>query len=1021
MKANRQFYSFFTVLLGLLLAACGGDKSSSTGDPGGGGNPGGLTGGPGALAVTATTDVAPVAALAVDVVDGVILTKLDVMLAQGATVGQVNAALAAVDGSIVHMAAGSPFLTVGVPRQADAAALAALAQVLQSQPGIAAAFPGLEAAAKVLPPGEAGGGEFALAQLEHLLPTRFPAAWNAKGLLAGCETDKVPVLVADRFDVIIAAGFSAEIPDFFPEGDPTEDGGQHGYGVTTTLAARFNEQNPTGANPFVECLDVRGFHAANLTIFEESSAIKAQFPAGKFIFNYSMGYRETCRETQVVEGVETEVEVLCTPEAVAAQIPTPYQRAVDTLLWHWMTEGRRADFVAAVAAGNERNGPTTPVYPGLGTAALSAQMSGSASSGPQLLARIQDPALWGGTSSYPSLLPTAAEVSHVQMMINDWGLVTGSGNDYTAAPNVVIVGSTTSSELFSAISESAFSDSGSDVKAVGEQVYVLELGDPGGNLVSGTSFSAPQVAGLASYLWLLSPVLRNTLDAEATTYLITSNTRSNGTVSGVIDAYAAVLSLDPAAPIDVKANIREAILDVDDNGGFDGADLLQFAAGYHLDDPAAPQPTARDYSRFDLNGDGYTGGLHVDRFDLDRVGSEQFGPAQYNIAAQMIEGFEINMNENALSDIQILCYYAYSPLYQGGEAEREDILGIKHCVGAQLEATLAAFSGISALLTVVVRDENGDPLPGVYVELVPQPATDQPPTGGTVSPANGTTDATGAFESTATLDQDSTSITVDVTIRSAPGGEILDQETVTGLTGSVKLVERMHRGMVDHNPLFEHEIHEVGYQGTTDSLEPYSDSSNPAAHTVTQEDGDGNTYSVTVSGGITQSVSFGSDGNGNISSIAGSAVFDVTANATAGGTSRTVHGSSVADIFGGDNSVEIAVEGSPVAYTLSGNLNVTSSSSDLFPRTKADGYVSIGLSHIDVCSDTNGGCVNEITGAPIPATADLASSGILQPGRHKLVLDLGGDAICSTYVEVLTCTSTASGSYNFTLTFSPAP
>jgi hypothetical protein len=39
----------------------------------------------------------------------------------------------------------------------------------------------------------------------------------------------------------------------------------------------------------------------------------------------------------------------------------------------------------------------------------------------------------------------------------------------------------------------------------------------------------------------------------------------------------------------------------------------------------------------------------VARFDLDRVGSTQFGAAHYGLVTQLIEGFEITLNEEALS------------------------------------------------------------------------------------------------------------------------------------------------------------------------------------------------------------------------------------------------------------------------------------------------------------------------------------------------------------------------------------
>jgi hypothetical protein len=94
----------------------------------------------------------------------------------------------------------------------------------------------------------------------------------------------------------------------------------------------------------------------------------------------------------------------------------------------------------------------------------------------------------------------------------------------------------------------------------------------------------------------------------------------------------------------------------------------------------------------------------------------------------------------------------------------------------QLEATFGEFNGTSAPLTVVVRDGNGAPLSGVFVEFAPQD-----PLGGTVSPGFATTNAFGSAETTATLAEGSTTMSVDVTARTGPGGEVLGQTTVHGI------------------------------------------------------------------------------------------------------------------------------------------------------------------------------------------------------------------------------------------------
>jgi hypothetical protein len=130
-----------------------------------------------------------------------------------------------------------------------------------------------------------------------------------------------------------------------------------------------------------------------------------------------------------------------------------------------------------------------------------------------------------------------------------------------------------------------------------------------------------------------------------------------------------VLSLDAvSSPSASTAPIRLAILDVDNDGQFDGDDIIAFRAAYV--DPntgAEVEPTTPDYSRHDLNGDGFTGGGGTERFDLDRIGSTQFGAAVYSTLAG---GFA----ESSLTDVDILCFYAFSPLYEGSVDVRNQLL-----------------------------------------------------------------------------------------------------------------------------------------------------------------------------------------------------------------------------------------------------------------------------------------------------------------------------------------------------------
>ncbi len=115
--------------------------------------------------------------------------------------------------------------------------------------------------------------------------------------------------------------------------------------------------------------------------------------------------------------------------------------------------------------------------------------------------------------------------------------------------------------------------------------------------------------------------------------------------------------------------------------------------------------------------------MTTERFDLDAGALDANGAPTYGAVVETIESFPITFNEAALSDIQILCYYAYSPLYAadaGGanDQARTALLGINHCVEPKLTASLPAqISGATTLTGTVQVPRNGQyvPAPNVLV------------------------------------------------------------------------------------------------------------------------------------------------------------------------------------------------------------------------------------------------------------------------------------------------------------------
>src|SRR5207249_3102189 len=111
---------------------------------------------------------------------------------------------------------------------------------------------------------------------------------------------------------------------------------------------------------------------------------------------------------------------------------------------------------------------------------------------------ISNAGLWQPSASDLRLIAMPDEVARLRTAIESDGL-----DQVGRANNVLITGSTAAGTAFVDLVESAFSNIGPDVAAVGESITTL------GPVAQGTSFAAPQAAGLASYLWLLSDDLRN--------------------------------------------------------------------------------------------------------------------------------------------------------------------------------------------------------------------------------------------------------------------------------------------------------------------------------------------------------------------------------------------------------------------------------------------------------------------------------------------------------------------------------
>ncbi|MBT9587102.1 S8 family serine peptidase [bacterium] len=657
-------------------------------------------GDPGGLALAALTEVRanPVPRGSID--GNTLLTRISLVLLPGATLADLRDAAKKVDASgIAFSQPGSPFLDLEVPRQNNALALLSLAESLQGQRGILLAEGAQQFGDQALP--SADGLTAPKEALNHLLVTRFPGAWNLKR--RADLGPKIRVVVADNyggphenFDQQLEG--SVTLPPF----DPAEVL-DHGFKVVSTLAARFDSLQSHAANPSPRNLDIRAVALRGLSrnqgLAEIFAAIQSARGTDPVIVNLSVGFNI---------GVEFESLTGLGPTALRLKLESHY---LDGL--HWASLTRQApDFEDRVllihSAGNDALTPGGQAYPGIRSSELNSPFT--IATVIDSIERIaQDELLWN---------PPGQPLGDLRL---DQAAVDGLVSERTALiggkpamkNNLLRVGCTTRGERLEDLTVSAFCNDSGQLFAVGEGCHVLqEAGaNPARSVVDGTSFAAPQVAGLAAYLWQLDDTLSRQPVAQ-TVRLLQATARGSAAVPACLDAYGACLALD-ARRGDLK--MRQELIDVvGSDFKFNELDLQDFERIYALNTPAGPpDPADSDDSRHDLNGDGFTGGSRVTRFDLNAGALGQDGSPIFSSLQVNVEGSRVTLNEEALTDLDILKYFAYAtgtdgqPLFYDASgpnaiSERRRILGS----GPSL-MTITAFGGTTSFGTHVLEALGG--------------------------------------------------------------------------------------------------------------------------------------------------------------------------------------------------------------------------------------------------------------------------------------------------------------------------
>lgn len=545
------------------------------------------------------------------------------------TVGELNAALADEAMAIASSRPGDPIITLQVPAMADAEQADALAARLLTTGVFVDAF----SVRAVDSPFEFAGsdkrndGAGLVSALEQM---RVFGAWNADSL----RDNRVRVLIGDLWgqstghpDLSALTLEAGLVPDL-AAGSNGAPRGNHGFWVAGLLGADVNSAGSSGtAFRASSQLQMDGFSVAGFASFAEvNHAIERALrrSSGKVILNLSVGYNDPLQE----------------------EVNLP-RRALFALQWRSILQQRGADRVLVVTpAGND--GRVESIDASLSSPfATQARIADLSTLIP---ADEASQATWAGIEAQSAPLTTPRAI---------------------VGSTLIVGGATDAGERF------ADSTPGEDLLAPGVTLNgpcVIAGGTCDGSemFADGTSGASPLVAGVAAMAWGIAPSLTPPQLRELVLQARTTT---------LVDAYQAVIDAADRAGLDVYA----ALADVNDDDVLDEADVVAAVDAWEAA-AAAPGGPQRDWSRFDLNGDGFGSDESAIVIDLDADGIVETNGLEREIGDQTV-----TFDEAAVTDLQILCLAAYGVSWAGDDDARDEQIA-EPCQGLSA-CTLADPSG----------------------------------------------------------------------------------------------------------------------------------------------------------------------------------------------------------------------------------------------------------------------------------------------------------------------------------------